>query len=73
MKTFNKFTQTNVDKVLIQEYVLTWYKAFLENEKTVQDEYYSGWPITSKTEEKVRKLLTFIRYDQWQWEWFMMN
>ena len=49
-------------------------KIFLDDRETVEDEFYLGQPVTSKTEDNIaERQLSFYLIDVWQWQWSVIN
>ncbi|KAK4885970.1 hypothetical protein RN001_002241 [Aquatica leii] len=62
--TFEKLKQAYGEHSLSRAQTFRWHKAFFESRKNVEDEQRSGRPTTSKTDENIEPVRTFVRSDR---------
>lgn len=62
--TFEKLKKAYGDVTLSRAQVFRWYKAFSDGRESVQDDPRSGRPLSSKSDENVKKISDLVRNDR---------
>ena len=61
--TYEKLQRAYGEHSLSRAQAFTWHKSFLESQEQVEDEPRAGRPSTSKTDDNVERVMSFLRSD----------
>ena len=63
-KTFNSLQEVYGDATMSRTLIFEWHKRFREGREDVEDDPRSGRPITSRTNENVKRVREKVRSDR---------